>query len=136
MLLLSPWLTAAMASGPPAFVNCMVRRWISRQAFGTERFSSPAEWMSPAMPLDSSRPPTEPPDERLGLPPRTRVRMSALGAARCPNLAGREGVVVGAGRYRSTVRVMFDDFRSATSLHRTYVEPVAWAEDSSSRDRC
>jgi hypothetical protein len=42
-LLLPPWLTGAMASGPPAFVNRMVRRWISRQAFGTERFSSPAE---------------------------------------------------------------------------------------------
>ena len=42
-LLLPPWLTAAMASGPPAFVNRMVRRWISRQAFGTERFLSPAE---------------------------------------------------------------------------------------------
>ena len=41
-LLLSPWLAAAMASGPPAFVNRMVRRWIPRQAFGTERFSSPA----------------------------------------------------------------------------------------------
>ena len=38
-----PWLTATMASGPPPFVNRMVRRWISRQAFGTERFSSPAE---------------------------------------------------------------------------------------------
>jgi hypothetical protein len=37
------WLAAAMGSGPPAFVNRMVRRWISRQAFGTERFSSPAE---------------------------------------------------------------------------------------------
>jgi len=32
-----------MGSGPPAFVNRMVRRWISRQAFGTERFSAPAE---------------------------------------------------------------------------------------------
>jgi hypothetical protein len=42
-LLLPPWLTAAMASGPPACVNRMVRRWISRQAFDTERFSSPAE---------------------------------------------------------------------------------------------
>jgi hypothetical protein len=41
-LLLCPWLAAAMASGPPTFVNRMVRRWISRQAFGTERFSSPA----------------------------------------------------------------------------------------------
>ena len=51
--------------------------------------------------------------------------MSALGAARCPNLAGREGVVIGTGRYPSTVRVMFDGFRSATSLHHTYIEPVA-----------
>jgi hypothetical protein len=41
--LLLPWVTAAMASGPPAFVNRMVRRWISRQAFGTERFSAPVE---------------------------------------------------------------------------------------------
>jgi hypothetical protein len=37
------WLTAAMISGAPPFANRMVRRWISRQAFGTERFSSPAE---------------------------------------------------------------------------------------------
>ena len=43
VVLLPPWLTAAMASGPPACVNRMVRRWISRQAFDTERFSSPAE---------------------------------------------------------------------------------------------
>jgi hypothetical protein len=42
-LVLPPWLTAAMASDPPACVNRMVRRWISRQAFGTERFSAPAE---------------------------------------------------------------------------------------------
>jgi hypothetical protein len=32
-----------MACGPPVFVNRMVRRWISRQAFGTERFLAPAE---------------------------------------------------------------------------------------------
>jgi hypothetical protein len=55
---------------------------------------------------------------------------------RCPNLAGREGVVVGAARYRSTVRIKFDGFRSATSLHRTYIEPVAGKEGASSRDRC
>jgi len=62
--------------------------------------------------------------------------MSVLGAVRCPNLAAREGVVVGAGRYRSTVRVMFDGFRSPTSLHRTYIEPVVGKEGSSSPDRC
>ena len=64
----------------------------------------------------------EPPDEQ---PPQLkRVRMSALGAARCPNLAGREGVIVGAGRYRSTVRIMFDGFKWPTSLHSTYIETV------------
>jgi len=42
-ILMPPWVTAAMASGPPAFVNRMVRRGISRQAFGTESFSVPAE---------------------------------------------------------------------------------------------
>ena len=86
--------------------------------------------MCPQMALGSRSPS---PEDRLSL--RTRIRMSALGAARCPNLAGREGVVVGAGRYRSIVRVMFDGFRSATSLHSTYLEPVAGEEGSSSRDR-
>lgn len=65
----------------------------------------------------------DPPDEQPPVP-QLRVRMSALGAERCPNLAGREGVVVGAGRYRSTVRVLFDGFKSPTSLHATYVEAV------------
>jgi hypothetical protein len=57
--------------------------------------------------------------------------MSALGATRCPNLAGREGVIVGSGRYRSTVRVIFDDFKSPTSLHSSYIEPVSEEEQSS-----
>jgi len=90
--------------------------------------------MNPAMDLGSSRSPTEPPEERPVLSLSTRIRMSALGAARCPNLARREGVVIGTGRYRSTVRVMFDGFRSATSLHSTYIEPVAGKEAPSSRD--
>jgi hypothetical protein len=55
----------------------------------------------------------------------TRIRMSALGAARCPNLAGKEGVIVGSGQYRSTVRVIFDGYKWPTSLHSTYVEAVA-----------
>jgi hypothetical protein len=42
-LLLRPWVPAAMACGPPVFVNRTVRRWVSRQAFGTERFSALAE---------------------------------------------------------------------------------------------
>ena len=64
------------------------------------------------------------PDEPPVLPKDTRVRLSPLGAVRCPNLIGRDGVVVGSGRYRSTVRVLFDGFKSPTSLHNTYVEVV------------
>jgi len=86
------------------------------------------------MALGPPRSPTEPPEEGTAPAPRIRVRMTALGAARCPNLAGREGVVIGSGRYRSTVRVMFDGFRSATSLHNTYVEPVN-GEGPSLRER-
>ena len=72
----------------------------------------------------------ERPDQRTSLPQQTRVRMTALGAVRCPNLAGREGVIVGTGRYRSTFRVMFDGFKWPTSLHHTYIEPVV--EEASS----
>jgi hypothetical protein len=53
-----------------------------------------------------------------------RVRLSPLGAARCPRLADKEGVIVGVGRYQSTVRIIFDGLKSPTSLHRDYVEPV------------
>jgi hypothetical protein len=41
--LLPAWAAAAIASDPPALVNRMVRRWISRQASDAERFSSPGE---------------------------------------------------------------------------------------------
>jgi len=85
------------------------------------------------MALGSSRLPAAPSEQRLSPP--TRIRMSALGAVRCPNLAGKEGTVIGMGRYRSTVRVIFDGFRSATSLHSTYIEPVAGKEGASNWDR-
>jgi hypothetical protein len=61
--------------------------------------------------------------------------MSALGAERCPNLAGREGVIVGSGRYRSIVRVIFDGFKSPTSLHSTYIEAVVEEKGPSTHTR-
>lgn len=79
-----------------------------------------------------SRSETELPDQPA-LPGRIRVRTSALGAIRCPNLAGREGVIIGSGHYRSTFRVMFDGFKSPTSLHSTYIEPVNEEEHSRAR---
>ena len=53
-----------------------------------------------------------------------RVKLSPLGAARCPRLADKGGVIVGAGQYQSTVRIIFDGLKSPTSLHRDYVEPI------------
>ena len=74
----------------------------------------------------------DPPDQPAS-PGRIRVRLSALGAIRCPNLAGREGVIIGTGHYRSTFRVMFDGFKSATSLHSTYLETIDEEERAPAR---
>jgi hypothetical protein len=72
--------------------------------------------------------PSDPDRHDAGPWPRlTRVRLTALGAVRCPSLVGREGVVVGSGRNPGTVRVMFEGSRTAVSLHSTYVEAVAAA---------
>lgn|ERR1700674_4040829 len=51
-----------------------------------------------------------------------RFRMSALGAARSPRLAKKEGTIVGVSRINSSLRVLFDGSKSPISLHRDYVE--------------
>jgi len=53
-----------------------------------------------------------------------RFRMSALGAARSPRLAKKEGTIVGCSRLNSSIRVLFDGSKSPMSLHRDYVEPL------------
>jgi hypothetical protein len=54
-----------------------------------------------------------------------RVKMSGLGAVRCPRLADRTGIVVGSGgRYSASLRVLFDGNKSAVTLHRDYVEAL------------
>ncbi|MBR1237867.1 hypothetical protein [Bradyrhizobium sp. AUGA SZCCT0182] len=54
-----------------------------------------------------------------------RFKMSTLGAARCPRLAAKGGVIVGGGQYPCTIRVIFDGCKSPTALHRDYIEPVS-----------
>jgi len=54
-----------------------------------------------------------------------RVRMSALGAARCPRLADKEGIIVGEGRYSNSLRILFDGSKLPVSLHRDYIEQIA-----------
>jgi hypothetical protein len=58
-----------------------------------------------------------------------RVKMSALGAARCPRLAAKEGIIVGCGCYNSIARVLFDGSKSPISLHRDYIELTSSAMD-------
>ena len=43
----------------------------------------------------------------------TRFRMSELGAARCPGLANRSGIVVEVGRRTTGITVLFDGARGA-----------------------
>ena len=50
--------------------------------------------------------------------------MSERGIERSPNLAGKEGIIIGAGRFRNAVRVKFDSYKSPTTLHRDYIELV------------
>lgn len=50
-----------------------------------------------------------------------RFKMSSLGAARCPRLARKEGVIVGRGSYASTARVLLDGSKTPISLHWNYV---------------
>jgi hypothetical protein len=53
-----------------------------------------------------------------------RFKMSALGAARSPRLAKKEGTIVGVSRINSSLRVLFDGSKSPISLHRGYVEQL------------
>jgi hypothetical protein len=62
------------------------------------------------------------------LPPGQRIRISELGAARCPGLADRRGTVVGGSRYTSTVRVILEGNKSPIPLHRDYIELLAEPE--------
>ena len=50
--------------------------------------------------------------------------MSALGVARCPRLAEKEGTLVGVSHINRSLRVLFDGSKSPISLHRDYVEQL------------
>jgi hypothetical protein len=54
-----------------------------------------------------------------------RFKMSPLGSARNPSLAGREGIIIGgSSRYYTSVRVRFDGAKYPMTLHRDYIELI------------
>jgi hypothetical protein len=59
------------------------------------------------------------------LPIGARIKMSELGAVRCPRLADKIGTVIGASsRYYGSITVRFDGNKTATALHRDYIAPM------------
>jgi hypothetical protein len=59
----------------------------------------------------------------------TRFRMSRLGSTRSPVLAGKEGIIIGKGRYYRSVRVQFDSNKSPSTLHWDYIELIPLKSD-------
>ena len=58
-----------------------------------------------------------------------RVRLSALGATRCPRLAGKTGTVVGRSIYVSSVAVLLDGNKSPRTIHGAYLEALMGQAD-------
>jgi len=54
-----------------------------------------------------------------------RVRISALGALRCPRLADKTGTIVGGSIYNCSVSVLIDGNKTSSTFHRDYLE-VLW----------
>jgi hypothetical protein len=65
-----------------------------------------------------------PDPERVSLKVGDRVKMSALGSERSPVLAKKVGTITGVRRDSRTIFVRFDGNRTATTLHRDYIEPI------------
>jgi hypothetical protein len=53
-----------------------------------------------------------------------RIKMSPLGAARCPRLAQKTGKISGFANYRNSVVILFDGNTTSTSIHMNYIEPI------------
>jgi hypothetical protein len=63
---------------------------------------------------------TEEPRFRIG----QSIRMSTLGATRCPRLAKKTGKIFGSTNYSSSVAVVFKGNRTPTSIHIDYIELI------------
>jgi len=57
-----------------------------------------------------------------------RFKMSEVGAARCPELAGRSGIVIEVSPRTTGITVLFDGARRPTCLHRDFISPISDGE--------
>jgi hypothetical protein len=58
----------------------------------------------------------------------TRFKMSAFGAARCPELADRSGIVINVSPRTTGITVLFDGAHRPTCLHRDFISPISDGE--------
>lgn len=54
-----------------------------------------------------------------------RFEINKFGAARCPSLAEKSGVVIRCSPSNSGVTVLFDGTKTPTCLHRDYISPAS-----------
>jgi len=62
--------------------------------------------------------------------------MSPRSLTRSPGFAGKEGVIIGRGRYYRSVRAQFDNNKTSTPLHRDYtglIPPISQCRAVDSR---
>ena len=62
-----------------------------------------------------------------------RVRISALGALRCPRLANKAGTVIGRSIYTNSISIRLDGNRCSTTLHRDYLEATVTVDGDAPR---
>jgi hypothetical protein len=53
-----------------------------------------------------------------------RIKMSPLGAARCPRLRHKTGNVIGFTKYKSRVAIIFDGNKAPIAIHINYIEAI------------
>jgi hypothetical protein len=57
-----------------------------------------------------------------------RIRISEIGASRCPRLANKTGTIVGGSVYINSISVRLDGNKSTSTFHLDYVAVVDAAE--------
>jgi hypothetical protein len=67
---------------------------------------------------------------KSAIPIGTHIKMSELGAHRCPRIAKKYGIVISGSRNPSTIHVRFDGNICRTMLHIDYVEPIGPTDES------
>jgi hypothetical protein len=64
------------------------------------------------------------------IPIGTHIKMSELGAHRCPRIAKKHGIVISGSRNPSTIHIRFDGNICRTMLHMDYVEPIGPTDEN------